>query len=81
MDRPKFKFNIMAIKKPVIVKARRMNEAFEVMTQTGMMYGKAGDYLIIDILGEMCPIAKQAFEMTYSVVEEKEEEEYEREEV
>ena len=56
-------------KKPLVIQAKQMNEPFEVVTLEGKMTGKAGDYLIIGIVGESYPCDKTVFELTYELVE------------
>lgn len=53
-------------KKPVAVKAKQRNEAFEVQTLEGLMKGNAGDYEIIGIKQEHYPCNKEIFEATYT---------------
>ena len=57
-----------AVKKPIAVRCVQISEAFEVETLEGVMKGKAGDWLIIGIHGEMYPISKEIFEKTYDMV-------------
>jgi len=59
------------VKKPIPVKAVQMPEDFEVETLEGPMQGKAGDYLLIGIKGEMYPCDREIFEETYQLLEEK----------
>lgn len=54
------------IKRPIPIKAARVPEEFEVETLEGTMRGKAGDYLVIGVAGEMYPVDKEIFEKTYS---------------
>jgi hypothetical protein len=56
------------IKKPIPIKAVQMLEAFEVETLEGPMQGKAGDYLVIGIKGEMYPCDREIFEKTYRLL-------------
>jgi hypothetical protein len=58
-----------AIKKPIPVRCIQINEAFEVETMEGVMKGKAGDWLMIGIHGEMYPISDEIFKKTYEIVE------------
>lgn len=58
-----------AIKKPIPVKCFQIQEAFEVETMEGIMQGKAGDWLIVGIHGEMYPIDKEIFDKTYDIVQ------------
>ena len=52
-------------KKPVTIKAIRMDVDFEVKTLEGVHTGKAGDYLLKGIRGEIYPCRKDIFEETY----------------
>lgn len=56
-------------KKQVVVKAKRMEDAFKVETLENnageTMHGKAGDYLIIGIRGEKYPCDAEIFHETY----------------
>jgi len=61
-----------AVKKPIPVRCIQITEPFEVETIEGVMKGQAGDWLVSGIHGEMYPIAKDIFEKTYDLVEEKE---------
>ncbi|MBA2500788.1 MAG: hypothetical protein H0V30_13760 [Chitinophagaceae bacterium] len=65
---PPFEFK-EAIKKPVPVKCYQMNEPFEVETLEGTLKGKAGDYLMIGIQGEMYAIDKDIFDETYEIID------------
>jgi len=58
-----------AVKKPIPVRCIRVNEPFEVETLEGVMKGKAGDWLIVGIHGEMYPIDNEIFKKTYDIVE------------
>jgi len=55
-------------KKPVGVKAVQMEKEFEVGTLEGVLKGKAGDYLIEGVKGELYPYDKEIFEETYEEV-------------
>jgi hypothetical protein len=57
-----------AVKKPIPVKCIRMPEPFSVETMEGVLAGKAGDYLMIGIKGEMYPCDKDVFAETYELV-------------
>jgi hypothetical protein len=65
---PKFEFK-QAIKKPIPVKCYQMNEPFEVETMEGTLKGKAGDYLMIGVRGEMYPCDKEIFHETYEIID------------
>ena len=58
-----------AVKKPIPVRCYRMAEAFEVETLEGVMRGKAGDWLMVGLHGEMYPIDAEIFEKTYTLGE------------
>lgn len=55
-------------KKPVKIKAVQMKKEFEVGTLEGVLKGKAGDYLIEGVRGELYPCDKEIFEETYEEV-------------
>ena len=55
-------------KRPVSVLAKKMKHEFEVETLEGWMRGKAGDYLIRGVEGELYPCDAQIFHKTYEVV-------------
>ena len=57
-----------AVKKPIPVRCVQINEPFQVETMEGILEGKAGDYLMIGIKGEMYPCDKHIFEETYEMV-------------
>jgi hypothetical protein len=61
-----------AVKKPIPVKCIQINEPFTVETMEGLMKGKAGDYLIIGIKGEVYPCDQEIFKETYDIIKEKE---------
>ena len=53
------------VKKPVQIRAVLMTEAFAVKTLEGVMTGKAGDYLIEGIKGELYPCKPDIFVESY----------------
>jgi len=55
-------------KKPIVVNALHMLVDFEVDTLEGTHQGKAGDYLLKGIEGEMYPVKKEIFEKTYDII-------------
>lgn len=55
-------------KKPVEVKAIEVSVDFEVETLEGKMQGKAGDFLIKGVKGELYPVDKEIFKETYEFV-------------
>ena len=60
-----------AIKKPISVKCIQVDEPFEVETMEGIMKGKAGDWLMIGIRGEMYPCDNENFKKTYDLTQKK----------
>lgn len=54
-------------KRPVVITAQRMHEAFTVETLEGTMTGQPGDWLITGVKGEQYPCANDVFERTYEV--------------
>ena len=55
-------------KKPILVKCKQMDEDFEIITLDGKMHGKAGDYLMCGVQGELYPCDKEIFKQTYDLV-------------
>jgi hypothetical protein len=55
-------------KRPIEIEAKQMDAPFEVATLEGTMKGKAGDYLVKGIQGEMYPVDKDIFEASYDEV-------------
>ena len=64
---PNYDFK-QAIKKPIPVRCIQMQEPFRVETLEGIFEGKAGDYLMVGVKGEMYPCAKDIFEETYDLL-------------
>jgi hypothetical protein len=64
---PDYSFQ-QAIKKPIPIRCMQMQEPFKVETLEGVLEGKAGDYLMIGVRGEMYPCEKEIFEETYEIV-------------
>lgn len=58
----------LAVKKPIPVRCIQLHEPFEVETLEGIFTGKAGDYLVIGVAGEMYPCEQEIFEKTYEMV-------------
>jgi len=58
-------FMVPYIKKPIQIKAIQVTEPFCVETLEGNMKGKAGDYLVKGIQGELYPVDKIIFQKTY----------------
>ena len=59
---------IKAVKKPIPIRCFQVQEPFKVETMEGVLEGKAGDYLMIGVRGEMYPCAKHIFDETYEVI-------------
>ena len=57
------------MKKPIPVHAVQINEGFSVTTMEGVVYGKAGDYLMIGVDGERYPCNKEIFEKSYDFID------------
>ena len=57
-------------KKPVIIRATKMESPFRVETLEGMAHGKEGDYLIEGVLGELYPCDAKVFLQSYEEVKE-----------
>ena len=68
-ETPDYPFK-QAVKKPIPIRCYQVNEPFKVETLEGVMEGKAGDYLMIGLRGEMYPCAKEIFEETYELISE-----------
>ena len=67
-DPPNLDFK-SARKKPVRIKCVQVPEPFEVETLEGLMQGKAGDWLMIGVKGEMYPCADEIFKESYDIVD------------
>lgn len=57
-------------KRPIRVRATKINDPFIVKTLEGDMRGKSGDFLVEGINGEVYPVDKKIFKKTF-VLEEK----------
>lgn len=57
-----------ATKKVIPIKVVQIQEPFIVETMEGSMTGKAGDYLVVGIKGDIYPIDQQIFEETYDLL-------------
>lgn len=55
-------------KLPVVVSVHRILVPFTVETLEGMMEGRAGDWLIKGVAGELYPCSDEAFRRTYEEV-------------
>ena len=67
-DKPDLIFK-KAVKKPIPVECAQISETFIVETLEGKMKGKAGDWLMVGVHGEMYPCDNAIFEKTYSLLE------------
>lgn len=63
-DQPDLPFR-KAVKKPIPINCVQMKEDFEVETAEGTLRGKAGDYLMMGVNGELYPCSREIFEKTY----------------
>ena len=67
----KFAIKFRKVRKlPIVVDATEMTTAFTVETLEGTMEGKAGDFLIAGIKGEMYPCDRDVFLATYEFIDE-----------
>jgi hypothetical protein len=58
------------LKKPIPIKATQMYGEFRVKTMEGdFKQGKAGDYLMCGVLGELYICDKEVFEKTYNFID------------
>ena len=64
---PNYEFK-QAVKKPIPIRCIQVQEPFKVETMEGILEGKAGDYLMIGVRGEMYPCDREIFETTYDLV-------------
>lgn len=58
-----------AKKKPIIIQCVQIDEPFEVKTMEGKLKGKAGDWLMVGIDGEIYPCDDAIFKKTYNLME------------
>lgn len=58
-----------AVKKPIPMRVVQINEPFEVETMEGVFTAKAGDFLVVGVLGEMYAIDQQIFYQTYDIID------------
>ena len=65
-DLPQLNFKT-AIKKPIPIQCVQIHEPFEVETMEGILRGKAGDWLMIGIDGELYPCDREIFKKTYDL--------------
>ncbi len=52
-------------KKPIAIRAMQVNESFNVKTLEGTFFGKAGDYLMEGVKGELYCCDREIFLETY----------------
>ncbi|MCB0621638.1 MAG: hypothetical protein KDC32_19890 [Saprospiraceae bacterium] len=60
-----------AVKKPIPIRCLQIDEPFVVETKEGTLRGKAGDYLMVGVQGELYPCERKIFEQTYEWVEDR----------
>lgn len=60
---------LSAVKRPIPIRCVKMEEPFEVETMEGVLRGKAGDWLMIGVEGEMYPCDAGVFARTYDLIE------------
>lgn len=60
---------LKAVKKPIPVRCIQMEEPFSVETLEGTLQGKAGDWLMVGVQGELYPIDREIFVKTYRLVQ------------
>jgi hypothetical protein len=58
-----------AVKKPIPIMFKELKEEFTVETLEGVMKGKAGDFLMIGVRGEVYPCDREIFLETYTILE------------
>jgi len=59
---------IHKIRKTSFTYVVKMEEDFECQTMEGLVTGKSGDYLAVGVMGEVYPIAKEVFDLSYEIV-------------
>ena len=69
-DFPKENFK-EAVKKPLVIKCKQIDEPFEVETMEGIMKGKKGDWLMMGVKGELYPCDQNIFNETYDIISHK----------
>lgn len=63
---PKLVFKT-AVKKPIPIQCSQIMESFEVETLEGVMKGKAGDWLMIGVTGELYVCDNDIFKKSYQL--------------
>lgn len=56
-----------AVKRPIPIKCAQIKEPFQVETLEGLMKGKAGDWLMIGVTGEMYVCDNDIFNQSYQL--------------
>ena len=56
-------------KKPLEIEAYQLTEQKEIKTREGTLMGYPGDWIVTGIQGEIYPVGKEIFEMTYEPVD------------
>ena len=59
---------VRALKKPIPITACRMSEAFTVETTEGVMKGRAGDWVMQGVAGELYICPAEVFEKSYDIL-------------
>jgi hypothetical protein len=59
----------VAMKKPISIRVCQIKEPFIVETLEGKMEGKANDWLMVGVNGELYPCDNAIFEKTYDILE------------
>jgi hypothetical protein len=60
-------YAVRAIKKPIPIFARKIDEPFEVETTEGLMKGQAGDWLMQGVSGELYICPNSIFNRSYDI--------------
>lgn len=63
---PKLQFKT-AVKKPIPIQCSQIMEPFEVETLEGVMKGKAGDWLMVGVTGELYVCDNDIFKKSYQL--------------
>lgn len=63
---PKLQFKT-AVKKPIPIQCSQILEPFEVETLEGVMKGKAGDWLMVGVTGELYVCDNDIFKKSYQL--------------
>lgn len=59
---------VRALKKPIAISAVKIDEAFQVETTEGLMNGKAGDWLMQGVSGELYICPDDIFVKSYDIL-------------